>query len=243
MLGKALTITLLLVSSLAANASIVDLGTITRDTDTGLEWLDVTETQGLSYNQVIAEMGDGGTYEGWRYAISSELDRLILNFGYVPQYNECPYGNSICDPLYISSGPIFSVTHISSSWDSLIEEMILTLGDTLDAGYDALNHNHDVAPTGAGHTIGILGSSTYTPGRLDTGVINDSETIFRLTGEQASDSRNSVSTIDSSMHPDTYNYFVGSFLVRPSAVPIPAAAWLFGSALIGLVGLKRKKQQ
>jgi len=26
-----------------------------------------------------------------------------------------------------------------------------------------------------------------------------------------------------------------------SAVPIPAAAWLFGSALIGLVGIKRKK--
>tara|TARA_B110000014_G_scaffold207323_1_gene158249 strand:- start:374 stop:562 length:189 start_codon:yes stop_codon:yes gene_type:complete len=25
------------------------------------------------------------------------------------------------------------------------------------------------------------------------------------------------------------------------AVPVPAAAWLFGSALIGLVGVKRKK--
>lgn len=28
-----------------------------------------------------------------------------------------------------------------------------------------------------------------------------------------------------------------------AAVPVPAAAWLFGSALIGLVGLKRNKQQ
>jgi hypothetical protein len=26
-----------------------------------------------------------------------------------------------------------------------------------------------------------------------------------------------------------------------SAVPVPAAAWLFGSALIGLAGIKRKK--
>ncbi len=25
------------------------------------------------------------------------------------------------------------------------------------------------------------------------------------------------------------------------AVPVPAAAWLFGSALLGLVGIKRKK--
>lgn len=29
--------------------------------------------------------------------------------------------------------------------------------------------------------------------------------------------------------------------ITTSAVPIPAAAWLFGSALIGLVGLKRKQ--
>lgn len=31
------------------------------------------------------------------------------------------------------------------------------------------------------------------------------------------------------------------FIRNASAVPIPAAAWLFGSALVGLVGFKRKK--
>lgn len=35
---------------------------------------------------------------------------------------------------------------------------------------------------------------------------------------------------------------IGAFLVRDATVvPLPAAAWLFGSALIGLVGLKRRK--
>ncbi|MDC3332659.1 VPLPA-CTERM sorting domain-containing protein [bacterium] len=33
----------------------------------------------------------------------------------------------------------------------------------------------------------------------------------------------------------------GAYLVSTSPVPVPAAAWLFGSALIGLTGLKRKK--
>lgn len=33
----------------------------------------------------------------------------------------------------------------------------------------------------------------------------------------------------------------GSYLVEASAVPVPAAAWLFGSALIGLGFIKRKK--
>ncbi|MDP8567576.1 Lcl domain-containing protein [Methylophilus aquaticus] len=31
-------------------------------------------------------------------------------------------------------------------------------------------------------------------------------------------------------------------VVTPSAVPVPAAAWLFGSGLVGLAGLRRKKQ-
>jgi hypothetical protein len=34
---------------------------------------------------------------------------------------------------------------------------------------------------------------------------------------------------------------VGSFSLAPTAVPVPAAVWLFGSALAGLLGLGRKK--
>ena len=32
---------------------------------------------------------------------------------------------------------------------------------------------------------------------------------------------------------------LGSYLVAPSAVPVPAAGWLFMTALVGLVGKKR----
>ena len=34
----------------------------------------------------------------------------------------------------------------------------------------------------------------------------------------------------------------GSFKLTPSAVPVPGAVWLFGSALAGFVGMKRRKQ-
>lgn len=37
------------------------------------------------------------------------------------------------------------------------------------------------------------------------------------------------------------NTVIGSFSLAPSAVPVPAAVWLFGSGLLGLAGLKRKK--
>lgn len=35
--------------------------------------------------------------------------------------------------------------------------------------------------------------------------------------------------------------YTGSFESYVTAVPVPAAVWLFGSALLGLVGIKRKQ--
>ena len=34
----------------------------------------------------------------------------------------------------------------------------------------------------------------------------------------------------------------GHYLVRPSPVPIPAAVWLFGTALIGMVGFGKRRR-
>ena len=41
---------------------------------------------------------------------------------------------------------------------------------------------------------------------------------------------------------DNGTYPVSTFLVRSTAVPVPAAVWLFGSGLIGLAGFARRKQ-
>lgn len=51
---------------------------ITRDTATGLEWLDLTESTGLSVNQVQAELGAGGIYEGFSYATRSDVETLFF---------------------------------------------------------------------------------------------------------------------------------------------------------------------
>jgi len=37
------------------------------------------------------------------------------------------------------------------------------------------------------------------------------------------------------------NTVIGSFSLAPSAVPVPAAVWMFGSGLLGLVAARRKK--
>ncbi len=44
-------------------------------------------------------------------------------------------------------------------------------------------------------------------------------------------------------NPDTAHFSVaGSALVRTSTLPVPAAVWLFGSGLIGLVGVSQTKE-
>jgi len=39
-----------------------------------------------------------------------------------------------------------------------------------------------------------------------------------------------------------FSYNGGGLVFAPSSVPIPAALWLFGSGLLGLIGLARRKK-
>lgn len=214
--------------SLSSHAAILDLGTITRDTSTGLDWLDVTETINLSYNQVTAQMGAGGDYEEYRYATMSELDQLIMNFGYTAVNQNCSYTALHCD------------TGINGD-SALIEYMIKTLGDTYQAYSDSQGVLITSLLDGAGYTHGILGSQQRTSGKYDVGAILDNELVWRDGGGYYSDDDDVVLSSHSAKSGTYHLLSMGSFLVAPSAVPIPAAGWLFGSALIGLVGMKRKK--
>ena len=83
---KAYLILLLLagqILSFGLKAELVDLGKYTLDTKTGLEWLDLTETKGLSYNDVSAQLATGHPLAGWSYASQKQLNELIANAGYL----------------------------------------------------------------------------------------------------------------------------------------------------------------
>jgi len=61
-------------------ADIIDNGSFTTDTETGLDWLDVTESIDESYSDVIKQFGIGGKYEGYRYATAKEFNTLVGHF-------------------------------------------------------------------------------------------------------------------------------------------------------------------
>lgn len=54
---------------------------LTRDTGTSLEWLDLTVTTSLSYNDIVGGYGDYLTTHGFRYATALEVNQLITNAG------------------------------------------------------------------------------------------------------------------------------------------------------------------
>jgi hypothetical protein len=63
----------------AAHATFIDNTTYTTDTTSGLEWLDLSSTDGMSYNAVSAAIS-GGSLTGWRYASALEVRTMIGNF-------------------------------------------------------------------------------------------------------------------------------------------------------------------
>lgn len=221
--------------SLSANAAIVSIDssfgadTITRDTATGLDWLDVTETLNLSYNEVTAQLGSGGAFEGYRYATEAELGTLISNFGYVAQDQNCDNGALFCDTSDNVGGQ-----------GELVEVMIRTLGDTLDAFY--ATRPGAISSEGAGYVTGLLERPELIPTKAGSAQISDAEfSVIPPAGFGQLDGGDIVLTQYGLQDLLYSNVAVGSFLVAPSPVPVPAAAWLFVTALLGLVGLKRRR--
>lgn len=71
----------LLVAPTPAYADYIDNGLTTIDTSTGLEWLDLTETSGIAYQDVARELKPGGAFEGYKHAKGEEILNLFFGFG------------------------------------------------------------------------------------------------------------------------------------------------------------------
>ena len=81
-------------------AAFVDHGTYMTDTATGLDWLKVDQTVGLSYNDVVAQLGVGGQFQGWSYADVFDIQLLWQNAGgSIPMSGWSGANNGVVTPL------------------------------------------------------------------------------------------------------------------------------------------------
>ncbi len=66
---------------LEADWQTIGDGQLTKDTATGLEWLDLTASINQSFLQVSSEFGAAGAFAGFRYATGSEVFALSSDAG------------------------------------------------------------------------------------------------------------------------------------------------------------------
>lgn len=190
---------------LSANYQTSGDNLITHDTATGLDWLDLTETAGLSYDYVASQFGVGGEFEGWRFATIYEVSRFFDAFGGYSHNGQ--YGSGHDDANY-----------------KLFESIAPKWGD--------LACEQSGCVKGSGQSRFFTGDVQYGYGRITGTQYGAWEPDYAIVA------------------PDYGSYtgasiYYGSALVRSGVppIPVPATAWLFGSALLGLIGISRKGKE
>jgi hypothetical protein len=224
---------LFLFAGFQANASIIDNGPYTTDTESGLDWLDVTLSIDRSYDDVSTQFGSAGDFEGWRYASGLEFEQLWNNISGVDESS--PYGAEFYD---------IDETTFS------IDPYVAMLGDTYDAYIVGLGGPHtssdhawggvDGDGKGIHQSFGILADSFYD---------HDGVTInYYLAGAYDADEYN-VDDFGDSTNARAWAVLggvsgasYGSWLVRGTiSVPEPSIIALFCLGLVG-IGFARRRQ-
>ena len=201
---------------LMAQADLVDRGTETFDTQSGLEWLDLSQTQGLSFDAVSAQFGAGGSYAGYRYATTAETQNLLGQFG-LPIVAYTSYAGNAWQPNLANFDALLGLNVRGLGPGYAFEA---ETGDTLN-GYHELFYGYDNAMNTA-----MNGDPNDAVSAGDRLVSQSTEATVGYSGAYAE--RN-----------------LSHFLVRVgdpvTAVPEPSTYALMLAGLIGVVAVARRR--
>ena len=199
------------VFSQSASAALVDNGTYLTDTISGLDWLKLTQTTDRSYKDVTLHMDAGSEFAGWQYATGAQFETLLLNQGVVADTG-CTDGTNLCGGANPTNYPIIDslINAIGDTWEQAYNN-----GASTSNAYATLGLLSDSGSDGSGHYVAVLGGSSLTATPYARTHLGSPQGDFY------------------------HEAHVGSFLVRPSEVPLPAGGYLFVSAIVGLFGKRR----
>ena len=195
------------------------------------EWLELTHTQGLSRAQVeaqIAAANPGDLLYGYEYASRELIKDLLLSYSSWDGLNGLHGDTSVVNGMfaYLSDfGGPFSTAYLSGGMYNTVDGYTVPIFKSTDA----LGIYGSTGECGSGSCY--VWSQIY----FDVG---DNPTVARQQDRGGYDNEVLYPYVVSNTF--TQNN-AGSHLVRVSAVPVPAAAWLFGSGLLGLIAMARRK--
>jgi|GEM_PF-1564892 len=114
----------LIALSLQTQAEIINHGRYLTDTDTGLDWLDVTESVGISFDDMQYLLETGEKFEGWRYAKKEEVRQLVENYTgivvHLPDSGSNYFEDGVIDGLVDMLGSTldtFAMEQYGTSWN------------------------------------------------------------------------------------------------------------------------------
>lgn len=193
-----------------AQAILVDNGSTTIDTVAGLEWLDVTETQGQSFNSIVGGFG-GFAGQGYVHATRSQLCGLMAALG--DPLSNCFIGNGANDVTF----------------DVLAPSTVSTLS-TLLGGSTLIQTPLDA-------TVGYFASDFPASGDIGLACLNIGSSACGTAGPTLFSFETNQ---NGSFSHDSSDPRFGNFLVRDVVVPEPGTLAIFGLELIGLGVARRK---
>jgi hypothetical protein len=220
-----------LVLSASANAAILSYGGYTHDTTTnivtgnGLEWLQWDATLGWSINSIQSQLGtlEGG---GWSVASNAQMTQL---------FNAFDFGITFDTDESTSQSVSTGYNHLAGSIADPDLAFISMFSETYQTGGYWYCH--------AGHclkqSIAIYGQDLNNNGLYNLATVRD-DYQDASTGRHI-DGLARLSADYLNERDGDWSY--GIALVREvSPVPVPAVLWLFGSGLLGLIAIARRKK-
>jgi len=223
-LASAVTI---LVLSTSVNAAYIKNADVITNQDTGMEWLALSATAGLSYNEALIDANTNHG-SGWVYAQQADVEALMYDF--FPNYSQTSSSRDGGQEFCPESGCYDSDRRQAA-------ELFYGLFGT--ARYQSIQNTGELMQTD--YATGLVMSPLGTWTQLSTYGIKHR---YRTTTGYDTDTLNTYMDYAGTT-PDTFtgSEAYGIWMVQDvSAVPVPAAVWLFGSGLIGLVGMARRKK-
>lgn len=223
-------VTIALSLATSANAAIINFAGYTHDTDTnivtgnGLEWLQWDVTVGESINSIQSQLGtlEGG---GWRVASNVEMAQL---------FNAFDFGLTFDSDENTSQS---FLTGFSSGENELEHDKLFInmFGDTYAAG----GFTHCYAGDCFEHASAWYGADRDNDAQYNYARVQDDSIDYPPYSYESP----GIVTMYEDIYASTeIHSSMGVALVRTvTPVPVPPAVWLFGSGLLGLIGVARKK--
>jgi len=200
---------------------------------------------------VLVQTSDPGFYNNSLGTVLNNTNGGNSSTGYFPINNDAnvdfpvapdlsvadaTLGNWLTNPLNLNANWNF-LTAIPNQWTVGTEVAVMYQFDTLEA-------TNVVARFGVDNGIYAWLDGVYLGGARRAGGVSLGEHTFNI-GDF--DSGTHFLQLILEDHGSTNGYAVeitaDTFTPGPPPVPVPAAVWLFGSGLVGLIGFARRKQR